>query len=204
MDELRLAVGILEAAVEAARLVVGEAGAGGDLKPLLFTRSPKLEVVALRRREAHVPGAELEHTVVQTEPVQHVLCLLHQNLELLERGLGMDEIHHLDLVELMDAEESARHLAGAARLAAEAGRVGRELDGRIGRDLRKLHTVENVIAVVVRDGHLCRGNEPEIVDLTVVEILRELRKLTGAGHGRGVHYERRKHLGVALLVAVEI
>ena len=48
VDELRLAVGILEAAVEAPRLVVGEAAAGADFKPLLFARSPKFEVIALR------------------------------------------------------------------------------------------------------------------------------------------------------------
>ena len=48
----------------------------------------------------------------------------------------MHEVDHLDLVELVDAQHAARHLAGAARLAAEARRVGRELDGRLGRDLR--------------------------------------------------------------------
>ena len=45
VDELRLAVRVLEAAVEAARLVVGEAAAGADFKPLLLARGPELEVV---------------------------------------------------------------------------------------------------------------------------------------------------------------
>ena len=138
VDELRLAVRILEAAVEAACLVVGEAGAGGNLEPLLLARSPKLEVVALGGGKAHIARAELKNAVMKTEPLENVFRLGDENLKLIERGVGMDEVDHLHLVELVDAEHAARHLAGAARLAAEARRVGGELDGRLGRDLREL------------------------------------------------------------------
>ena len=116
----------------------------------------------------------------------------------------MDEVDHLHLVELVDAEHAARHLAGAAGFAAEAGRVGGELDGRLWGDLRELHAVEDVVAVEVGDGHLGGGDQPEVVGVRVVEVLGELRELAGAGHGRGVDHEGREHLGVALLLAVDV
>ena len=42
VDELRLAVGVLEAAVEAPGLVVREAAAGADFQPLLLAGRPAL------------------------------------------------------------------------------------------------------------------------------------------------------------------
>ena len=156
VDELRLAVGILEAAVEAARLIVGEAAARADFKPLLFARSPKLEVVALRCREAHVARRKHDHAEREAEPRKHLFGFLDERLKLLERDGRMDEIDHLDLVELVNAQHAARHLAGRACLAAEARRIGRELDRRLGRDLRKVHAVEDIVTVVVGDRHLGR------------------------------------------------
>ena len=161
VDEFRLAVRVAEAAVETPRLVVGEARARGHLEPLLLARRPEFEIVALRRRKAHVARAELEDTVVEPQPLQNRLGFADEDFKLLEGSLGMHEIHHLHLVELVDAEHPARHLAGGTGLAAEAGRVGRELDGQV-------LCREDVVAVVVRDGNLGRGDEPEVVDLAVV------------------------------------
>src|SRR5574344_2159098 len=67
VDELRLAVRILEAAVETARLVVGEAGAARHLEPLLLARRPELDVVALggraRRQTSRRIGSNAEITI---------------------------------------------------------------------------------------------------------------------------------------------
>ena len=204
MDELRLAVGVFEAAVEAARLVVGEARARADLKPLLLAGSPELQVVALRGGEAHVAGREHDHAERKAEPRKDFFRFLHERLELLERDGRMHEVHHLDLVELVDAQHAARHLARRPRLAAEARSVGRELDGALGGDLREVHAVKDVVAVVVRDRHLGRRNQPEVVDLAVVEVFSKLRELASAGHRVAVHDERRQHLGISLLLAVEV
>ena len=128
---------------------------------------------------------------------QHVLSFLHEDLELIEGRLRIDEIHHLDLVELVDTQHAARHLAGRTRLTTETRRVSGQLD-------RKLLRVEDVVTIIVRHGNLSRRDQPEVVNLAVIEVFRELRKLTRARHGLAVHDERRQHLGVALLLAVEI
>ena len=60
MNKLRLTVGIFEPAVETTRLIVREATAARDLEPLLFSGSPKLEIVALCGLEAHVARADLK------------------------------------------------------------------------------------------------------------------------------------------------
>ena len=118
VDELRLAVRVLEAAVQAAGLVVGEAAARADLQPLLLAGRPELEVVALGGREAHVAGREHQYAEVESKAGEHLLGLVDERLELLERGGGVDEVDHFHLVELVDAEHAARHLTGAAGLAA--------------------------------------------------------------------------------------
>ncbi len=109
----------------------------------------------------------------------------------------MHEIDHLDLVELVHAQHAARHLARAARLAAEARRIGRQLD-------RKLLSVQNVVAVVVRDRDLRRRDEPEVVHVAVVQVFGELRQLARARHGRRIHDERRQHFRIPLLLAVQV
>ena len=68
VDELCLAVRILEAAVETTRLIVCEAAARANFKPLLLAGSPELEVVALRGREAHVAGGEHDHAEREAKP----------------------------------------------------------------------------------------------------------------------------------------
>ena len=184
MAELRLAVGIAEAAVETTRLIVGEARAGRNLQPLLFAGRPKFEVVAFRGRKAHVARAELKDAVMETEPLEDVFRFAYEDFKLVERGVGMDEVDHLHLVELVDAEHAARHLAGRSGFAAEARRVGGKLD-------RKILAGENVVAVVVGYRNFSRRDEPEIVDLAVVEIFGELGKLARARHRLGIDDERR-------------
>ena len=84
MNELRLAVSVAEAAIEAAGLIVRKARAGRHLKPLLLARSPKLEVIALGGRKAHIAAAELENAVVEPKTLQNSFGLLDENLKLRE------------------------------------------------------------------------------------------------------------------------
>ena len=62
------------------------------------------------------------------EPLQDRLGVAGQLLERLVRVLRMDDLHHLDLVELVLADHAARVLAVAAGLRAEARRVRGEPD----------------------------------------------------------------------------
>jgi hypothetical protein len=81
--------------------------------------------------EAHVAGAQQHHAVRQLQRLQHGLGVAGHLLERVVALLGVDDLHHLDLVELVLADHAARVAPGAAGLGAEAGRVGRELDRQL-------------------------------------------------------------------------
>ena len=74
VHELRLAGAAgAELDVRAARLERLGVAAGRDLAIRLLARQPHLDVVGLRRREAHVAGAQQHRAVRQLEPLQHFL-----------------------------------------------------------------------------------------------------------------------------------
>ena len=56
----------------------------------------------------------------------------------------------------------------------------------------------------VRDGHLSRRNEEQIVRRRLVCFVLELGDLAGALHHLALHDERRLHLNVGVLAGVEI
>ena len=105
-------------------LEVVVAGAGGDFEEALLPRRPDLEVVGLGLAESHVAGAEEDDPVGQLEALEHVLGVLDQQLQLLARALGLDELDQLHLVELVHPDVAAGVLAGRAGLAAEIGGPG--------------------------------------------------------------------------------
>ena len=88
---------------------------------------------------------------------------------------GLAKRHHLDLVKLVHADDAARIAAGAARLLAEARRVGAVANGQ-------LRVVEDLVCVQVGEHDLGRGNEVEPLG-GLEEVLLELGQLTGAGEG---------------------
>src|SRR5690606_4894532 len=108
-------------AVRLERLEVADAR---DLEPAALARAPDLQVVLLRLREAQVAGAHEQLAVRQAQGLEQRLRDRDHLLERLVAPLGRGELHHLDLVELVYPVEAAHVLAVAARLAAEAGRVG--------------------------------------------------------------------------------
>ncbi len=108
--------------VEAARLVVGRVRARGELAEVPLAGQPGLAVVLLRRRGAEVVDRDRDDAVGDLELRQDRLLDREHPLVLGAALGGLDEAEHLDLVELVHAEDPARVLAGGARLAAEAGR----------------------------------------------------------------------------------
>src|SRR6185436_13018887 len=79
-----------------------------------------------------------------------------QALVLLRRPGRLDEREHLDLVELVDAEDAARVAAGGAGLAPEAG-------GEAGVAQRQLLGVEDLAGVQGRQRDLRGADEEEVV-----------------------------------------
>ena len=116
------AVGRPVPAAEAPCLVVGRVRAGGQLAVALLARDPGLAVVLLRRRRAEVADGDVDDAVGDLQLGEDPLLDRQQPLVLLRRLGGLDEREHLDLVELVDAEDAAGVAAGGAGLAAEAGR----------------------------------------------------------------------------------
>src|SRR5919107_282177 len=141
-----------EAYLRAARLVRLEVRARRDFAEGVLRGQPHLQVVGLRRRAAHVAGRERDDAVVQPELLQNPLGVARQPFEFLVRVLGERELHQLDLVELVLADDAARVAAVRAGLRAEAGRVGDGLQ-------RKLGGVEYLLAMDVRHRHLGRRDK---------------------------------------------
>ncbi len=151
--------------------------------------------------EPHVAGAERHHAVRQLEPLQHRLRAPDHGLQLVVGLAGRDDLHHLDLVELVLADHPLGVLAVGARLAAIAGReravssrqlgLGQDLGPvqRGERDLRGRNQVERAARVGL--------HRPE-------HLLLELGQHRHPDHGLRVHQVRHPDLGEAVLASVEI
>src|SRR5690606_34454453 len=116
----RLALGT-EARPQAARLVVRGVRARGELAVALLARNPGLAVELARGGRAEVADGDVDDAVRDFERLEDAFLDREQALVLGVRLLGMHEREHLDLVELVDAEDAARVLARGAGLASEAG-----------------------------------------------------------------------------------
>src|SRR5204863_9660061 len=86
------------------------------------------------------------------------------------RGLGRFEQHHLDIVELVDAQDPAGVLAGSAGLAPEAGRVGDVVNGQDGG-------LDDLVAVEIGERDLGGRDQVQVVagdDVHLVFLVRNL------------------------------
>ena len=100
-------------------------------------------------------------------------------------------------------DQAADVPAVGAGLTAKAGREGSVGDG-------KLCAVQDLVGVQVGDGYLRRGDQVQrarvvrIAALGLEQVRLELGQLARAAQGFGPHQERRVHLGVAVLLGVQI
>ena len=118
-------LGVAIAQVRAARLPVVQRRAAVGLAILAEARDPALDVVHPELAEPHVAGRGLDHLVGDLERPKHFLRQFEQPGMPAGRYFVVrraDDIL-LDLDELVDAQQPAHILAGAARLAAKAGRI---------------------------------------------------------------------------------
>src|SRR3989442_12658088 len=100
---------------------------------------------------------------------------------------GPPKPNQLALADLMPPQQSPRVPPGGSRFPPEARRVG-------GVTQRQLSAVQDLVAMQVRDGHLSRRNEEEIVGCRPVRVVGELGDLARALHRRGLHDERWPYL----------
>ena len=103
--------------------------AGRDLAIRLLTWQPHLEIVGLRRRKAHIPCTEQHAPVRQTQAFENRLGVTGQPFEFFMRLFGGRDLHELDLVELVLANEAPHVGTVGPCLASETWRIGRVLQG---------------------------------------------------------------------------
>src|SRR5262249_58449840 len=99
--------------------------AGRDLTILVLAREPDFDVIAFGRAEPDVARAALHHPVREFETLQDRFGIANHGFELLIATRGRRDLHQLDLVELMVAEDALHVLAVGAGLAPIARREGR-------------------------------------------------------------------------------
>jgi hypothetical protein len=85
-------------------------------------RQPRLDVELLRGRGAEIVDGDVHDAVGDPQRGHDLLLDRQQPLMLVGGLLRPHEREHLDLVELVDAEDPARVASGRPGLAAEAGR----------------------------------------------------------------------------------
>ena len=108
-------------------------------------RHPDFQVIGLGRAETHIAGAQRQHAVGQTELLQNRFGMADHFFQRSVAVVRVHDLHHLDLVELVLADQAARVTTGAAGLRPETGAVGGQLD-------RHLRSVENLLAHTVGQG----------------------------------------------------
>ena len=129
------------------------------------------------------PAAMLTTRYGKPEAADDLLLDREDALVLVPRLVGRAVREHLDLVELVHAEDAARVLAVGAGLAPEARRVA-----RVAR--RQRVGVERVAAVQRRERHLARADEEELAVVDVVHLRAVGREEAGLFH-RALAHERR-------------
>src|SRR5262249_13232452 len=149
---------------QAPRLVVGRVRGRGQLAVALLARDPPLAVELPRRRVTEVADWDVDDAVRDLERREDPLLDREQQLVLGARLRRLDEREHLDLVELMHAEDPARVLARRPGLAAKAGG-----DARVAKRQRLAR--EDLLHVERGERHLGGADEEELVALDLVDLV---------------------------------
>src|SRR5690606_34865730 len=170
--------------VEAARLERRAVRRRRELEVALLRGQPRLAVELARGARPEVARGGVDDAVRQVDETQHLLLPAEQALVL---RLGVRRVavgEHLDLVELVHADDAAHVLAVRAGLAAVA-RAPAGVAQRPGRQ------VDDLVRVVARERHLARPDEVEVVLLEAVDLVRVGAEEPGALHDLGPHERRR-------------
>src|SRR5215212_580633 len=104
--------------VEATGLIGGAVGRRGELEPAVLGGQPRLAVELAGRARAEVAGRDVDDPVWQLDRPEHPLLPFEQPPVLSGSVLDPAPYEHLDLVELVHADDPASVLAVRAGLAA--------------------------------------------------------------------------------------
>src|SRR4051794_3233260 len=123
MTEAILPFRILEAQVHPSRLEVFEIRAARDFEISILSGRPHFQVVSLSRTKPEISRAKLNHAVVQAQRLQDPLGVRRQRLMLVIGSLRRGDLHHLNFVELMNANDPARLASCRSSFTPETRRV---------------------------------------------------------------------------------
>ena len=123
VDVLGAAIGVAPAGLHPPCLEGLTVAARADLAIALLRRQPDFKVVSPGRGKSHVAGGQQHHAVREFQPLQDGFGVADHLLKRLRAVVGLDDLHHLHLVELMLANHPAGVATGAARLGAKARAV---------------------------------------------------------------------------------
>ena len=148
-----------------------------------------IEIVLARR--------QLAQAVVQTQTLDQRAGLADELLKHRVAVLGTSVAEHLDLVELVLADQAAGIPSGAARLGAETCSIGAVADG-------KRFAVQNFLPVHIGYGNLCRGDQIVIRPLQLEHIFGKFGELPCADHGTFMDDIGREHFGIFAVFRVGV
>lgn len=173
-------------------LVVGTVGARDEFSPLSKGGEPRLEIKLLGSSVVELSRNDVDDLVRKSKRlVESLSNLEHLTVHLPRLGrVGDSEL--LDLLELVNTEDSPSILSVRTGLLTEASRKTSVLDGELLR-------LNPFLSVVSRDGLLRGGDEVlliSVVSVNLVEGLVKLLELSGLSHNVLVHEERGLERGV--------
>ena len=140
---------------------------------LLLARDPGLAVELARGGVPQVADRDVDDAVGEAQRAEDLLLDREQPLVLGLRLRRLDEAEHLDLVELVDAEDPARVAARGPGLAAEA-----RGEARVAQ--RQIAGVDDLPGVQRRERHLARADEEQLVLGERVDLVLGVRQEAGA------------------------
>src|SRR6185295_14003834 len=111
-----------------------------------------LEIVRLCAGESCIAGREKHDAVWKAEQLENFLRMTSQQLELVGRRLGRRISNELNLVEFVNANQSARVLAMRSCFTAKARTVSSQCSWQVARQ-------KNLSGVEIRDRHFSGRNE---------------------------------------------
>ena len=170
---------VSETDLERAGLIVCAIRAGDELLVFALVWEPCLKIVFLGGSVVKGAGNNLNNTVWDTKGLVELLRVSDHLLEGLPGLLWIGENELLDLLELVDTENSPCVASVGASLSAVAGGESGVLDWELLRH-------DPLVCMESRDWLLRGGNEILVVDgvsvLNLVKLLVEVLKLGGLGH----------------------
>jgi len=182
--------------LQVARLVVSAVGARDQLLVSTLEGEPGLQIILLGGSVVQSSRDDRDNTVRKTQGLVEVLRVLNHVVKHLPRLLRLSQAELLNLLKLVHTENTPGVATSSTGLLTETGRVTSILD----RELL-LGLLEPLVSVEGRDGLLRGGNQVHILVLAsdLVQLLVELGKLSGLGHGLLLHEVRGLKLGVVAL-----